>query len=295
MASPYDFVHSADSYLFPATSQLQTSIPLWMRLNAYAYAENALNRFEASQAGRGETNIPTLSKLLANIVVPAQISFISTTAIPYGKKATDATMSTPSYFGLGDIKTAFDDFLGYYGSMVQGGGESVAQEMGFGGALPEPDMYDLAFVGGGSYRSFNLSLNLPCFTEQDSEVASQIADAFEAFCLPTGTSWGNLTNTKFFNPPLWTFGVSKTLSSVKFDKSWTGQPQLSVLQTVKIKRVPLESSSLVAVGSNLKPMVYGISLAFSELEPSLRVPLQNTITSRSGLIASGRSQAVGIR
>jgi hypothetical protein len=294
MASPFEFTESTQSFLFPTLESLKSKIPLWMRFYAFSYTQNALNRFEASKRGAGEFNIPTLSNMLLNIVVPAQISLITTTSPSFKHKTTDATTSTPPLFGIGGIKQTFDDFIGNIGSYIEELGSDIIQEMGYGGAMPEPDMYDLTFAGGGPSRSFNVTVNLPCFTTSDSKMAADIANAFEAYSLPTGTSWGNIANTKFYHPPLWSFGNSVSLNSTQINKAWTGQPQLSVLTAVKTKRIPLESSSVVGVGNDIDPMVYSISLAFTELEPSVRLR-GSQITSRSGLIAAGRSQTLGLR
>lgn len=294
MASPYELLESTQELLFPPTYSVQNIIPLWMRFNVFSYSENALVRYNASLRGRGDTSIPFLDgNLLANITVPAQISFIATTAVGYGKKVTDAALSTPSLYGLGDIKQAIDNFVGYFADKVESTVERGMKEFGYGESFPEADVYDLAYVGGGPTRSYNVSILLPCFNEADSNMASDIAQAFEAYSLPSASSWGNIANTKFYHPPLWSFGITKSLNSLVYDKSWTGQPQLSVLQTVKTKRVPLESNSLSGIGNNIRPMVYSISLAFSELEPAVRVS-GSQITSRSGIISAGRALRLGV-
>lgn len=317
MADPRTLLESTANYIFPKTPEIQDKIPLWMRFYTYAYPSSAGNRFAAQQRiastedifSTGSSVLSTpLTKQLANIVVPAQISFISTTGLPYKNKKTIAENFLPDLFGLGTA-------LNFRNMQLQGiskrltriARDFAATQFGFGEPVDFSGnmMQDLTFDGGGSYRQFSISIYLPCFYETDSLAAAEITKAFEAYCLPTANSFGSASGTKFYHPPVWVMGTSSSLDSIAFDSDWCGYPQLSVLTTVKTKRVPLETSTLSGIGPNIKPMVYTISLAFQELEPALRIvtpgvpfsfsrPAGTKITNRSSTISVGLAQNIGV-
>lgn len=317
MADPRTILESTANYIFPNTFELQGKIPLWMRFYAYAYPTTAGNRFAAQQRVASGGNIlgdaisvlsTPLTKQLANIVLPAQISFISTTGLPYQNRVSKAESFLPNLFGLGAaLNAANSTASGIAAKIEEIARDFLASQFGFG----EPDSIaskmanDLVFAGGGSYRQFSISIYLPCFYENDSIAAAEITKAFEAYCLPTASSSGNLASTKYYHPPIWVMGTSSSLNSMAFDSDWCGFPQLSVLTTVKTKRVPLETSTLSAIGPNIKPMVYTISLLFQELEPALRIVspgipgifsrnASTRITNRSSTISAGLLQNINV-
>lgn len=317
MADPRTLLESTANYIFPNTPEIQGKVPLWMRFYVYAYPSTAGGRFAAQQRMAGSEDIlgsgvsvlsTPLTKQLANIVIPAQISFISTTGLPYQNKTTVAENFLPSLFGLGSL-------LNLKNFAVQGLAKQAtrifqdfaASQFGFGEPVDVSQrmLSDLTFAGGGSYRQFSISVYLPCFFENDSIAAAEITKAFEAYCLPTATSAGSASSTKFYHPPVWVMGTSSSLDRLAYDSDWCGYPQLSVLTTVKTKRVPLETSTLSGIGPNIKPMVYTISLVFQELEPALRIvapgvpgifsrPSGTRITNRSSTVSAGFGQTIGI-
>lgn len=317
MADPRTLLESTANFIFPNTPEIQDKIPLWMRFYVYAYPSSAGNRFAAQQRVAGAEDIlgsglsvlsTPLTKQLANIVLPAQISFISTTGLPYQNKKTVAENFLPTLFGLGTALNLKNSVVsGIAKQLARIAQDFAATQFGFGEPVDISGnmMQDLTFVGGGSYRQFSISIYLPCFYENDSRKAAEITKAFEAYCLPTATSAGSASSTKFYHPPVWVMGTSTSLDSMAFDSDWCGYPQLSVLTTVKTKRVPLETSTLSGIGPDIKPMVYTISLVFQELEPALRVvspgipgvlsrPAGTRITNRSSTISVGLAQTIGV-
>ena len=71
---------------------------------------------------------------------------------------------------------------------------------------------------------------------------------------------------------------------------------MSVLRTVKVKRVAIDTNTLAAIGSDtesgiFKPIAYSLTLTFQELEPSVRITgnvgeLSTLIQSRSSAVVT---------
>lgn len=305
---PYQLQEFSKTLLFPTDTLLQQDIPLWMRFFAFEYSSTAYGRVEAQSRSTGYAptlGIPIFSNMKAQITVPAQVSFISNTSLKY----TNATTKAKQVFPLPSLFTKIPG-LGTAGFMrgiledVIGWGRGIK---GFDSEIKPPDQYDLTFVGGGPSRSYTVSIVMPCISVEDSVAASSIARMFEALSLPTASGFGSSSNIKFYHPPMWSFGIGKSLDSFTYDKDWSGYPQLSVLQTVKVKKVPLEISSVVGVGSEgqLKPAVHVVSLVFSEMEPAVRFPGYGATTSggfsrttdkivnRSSVMVSGPIRGLG--
>ena len=214
------------------------------------------------------------SNMKAQITVPAQVSFISNTSLKYTNATTRAKQVLPAIVNFFARKLPGMGTAGLVADLASeaiGWGRGLA---GYDSEIKPPDQYDLTFVGGGPSRSYTVSIIMPCLSVEDSIAAGKITRMFEALSLPTASGFGSVSNIKFYHPPMWSFGIGKSLDSFTYDKDWSGYPQLSVLQTVKTKKVPLEISSVVGVGSEgqLKPAVHVVSLVFSEMEPAVRFP-----------------------
>jgi hypothetical protein len=290
-------------YIFPETPDVRSSIPLWMKFYCYEYSNSAINRVAANVRSNGDLTFPTLSNLKAQIMVPSPVRFDTDTSINYSSQPTSAITSLPGFVGnilsvlksvSPEIKQLVDmgdegiekigDLIGYL--------EKTAGSFGFGQNLTLPDINDLIYYPSGPHRSFNINLILPCLTIADSKVASDISMAFESLALPTMIGLGSIATSRFFHPPVWIFGVGP-IDSLRFDTSWSGQPQLSVLAAVKVKRTSLDVPYLTAISESglIKPSIYSIGLKFIELEPAFRVvqpgrQVGTNITNRSGAITS---------
>jgi hypothetical protein len=295
---------STGSFVFPNDPELVSSIPLWMKFYCFEYSNNALSRVSSYLRSQNLASVPGLSNLKAQIYVPAPTAFECLTSLQYNRSATTAANAFPGAVnklwdmaksssnpfiksvvdGLGQIADDAKQTADLLGAIAGGG-------FGYGQDIPL-DLNDLTFVGTGSYRSFDIRLYLPCLSVADSMKAGKIIRSFEALALPTALSAGSVFATKYFHPPLWTFGIGP-VDSMKFDPDWTGFPQLCILQSIKVRKTALDANSVSAhyQGSMFKPVAYSISLLFRELEPAIRVSSlgQETgtaITNRSGALIS---------
>jgi hypothetical protein len=290
------------SFVFPSDEELVSSIPLWMKFYCFEYSNTASNRVAAYLRSQNLANVPTLSNLKAQIYVPAPTAFESLTSLQYNRSQTSAGNALPGVLnflankakqstnpfikavvdGVSQIVDDADQASKLLGTIAGGG-------FGYGQDIPL-DLNDLQFIGAGSYRSFDIRLYLPCLSIQDSENAGKIIRTFESLALPTAFSAGGIFATKYFHPPLWVFGIGP-VDSMKFDPDWTGYPQLSILQSIKVRKTAVDANSISAFYQNasFKPVAYSISLLFRELEPAVRVvglgeEVGTTITNRSGVI-----------
>lgn len=290
------------SFVFPNDSELVSSIPLWMKFYCFEYSNTATNRVAAYVRSQNLANVPTLSNLKAQIYVPAPTAFESLTSLQYNRSQTTAGNALPGVLnfladkakqstnpfikavvdGISQIADDADQASKLIGTLAGGG-------FGYGQDIPL-DLNDLQFIGAGSYRSFDIRLYLPCLSLEDSINAGKIIRTFEALALPTALSIGGTFATKYFHPPLWVFGIGP-VDSMKFDPDWTGYPQLSILQSIKVRKTAVDANSISAFYENasFKPVAYSISLLFRELEPAIRVvglgeDVGTTITNRSGVI-----------
>jgi len=301
-------VEGTGTYVFPNDQDLVSSIPLWMKFYCFEYSNSALNRVGAYLRSQNAGNIPGLSNMKAQIYLPAPVAFESSTSLQYNRSQTSAPNALPGILNglsnmaanstnpwiksiVGAVKQIRDDAdqAERFASQLVGG------RFGYGQEIPA-DMNDLQFIGNGSYRTYDIRLYLPCLSVEDSMKAGKIIRTFEALCLPTMVSLGGVFSTKYFHPPVWTFGIGPS-DSMKFDPDWTGYPQMSVLQAVKVRKTAVDASSIAAFYSNslFKPVAYTVSLLFRELEPAVRVTslpsidgslteVGTTITNRSGAI-----------
>ena len=292
-------LENPSSLVFPAEGSIRSQIPMWMKFYCIEYNNSALSRAAAVPSVTGNSVIPGLNKLKTSIMVPAPPSFKASTSLAYGPET--LSPSNNLYKFLYDnivpsnIKTKLDSvgdsIVDMINAVTQIGGDA-AGGLGFKSNI-EKDLTELTFKGGnGSYRSFDVRLYMPCLSVRDSIAAGSIVQSFEALSLPTILSAFSTKTTHFFHPPLWIFGIGP-LNSLKFDRDWSGYPQLCVLTNVDVKRTAFETESMSAISDGsgqFKPVAYSLSLGFRELEPSVRqtsLPSQKvgtTIVSRSSAI-----------
>lgn len=268
--------------IFPAQDNIRVKIPLWMKFYCYEYSSTAFGRVatQNSAGGGGDIGFPGLRSIeKASIFLPAPVNFQTNTSHKYVPENTSAPNLFQNY--LGGIGTAVYDALGISPAMQKaraGFDEAIdaierffGDAGGFASELEDLDVKDAMFSTIGPSRSYEIRMNLPCLTEQDSKAASAIIRAFEALSLPSIRSTIGLNFTKSFHPPLWVFGIGP-IDQRKFDQDWSGQPQISVLRAVSHKKTAFETNALAALGHNsvLKPVAYTLSLSFLELEPAFR-------------------------
>jgi hypothetical protein len=269
---------SSTTLIFPAESRVRASIPLFMKFYCLEYNNSALSRAAAVPSVTG-SSIPGLNKLKTSIIVPAPPQFKASTSLPY--TAEDMIPGSNIYETLynllvpNTVKSGVSTATGMVEDALLLGtqlGNSLMGAAGFGQNI-QTDLKELTFKGGnGTYRSFDVRLYMPCLSIEDSMAASNIIKSFEALSLPTILSILSLRSTHFFHPPLWIFGIGP-LASVKFDREWSGYPQLCVLTNVDVRRSAFETESLSAISDGsgqFKPVAYSVSLGFRELEPSVR-------------------------
>ena len=304
---------STGSFVFPNDPELVSSIPLWMKFYCFEYSNNALSRTGAYLRSQNLASVPGLSNLKAQIYVPAPTAFETLTALQYNRSQTTAGNALPGILNklITSAKSSTNPFI----KTVVDGISQIADDadqtakllgtiaggaFGYGQDIPL-DLNDLTFIGTGSYRSFDIRLYLPCLSVDDSIKAGKIIRSFEALALPTAISIGGIFATRYYHPPLWTFGIGP-VDSMKFDPDWTGYPQLSILQSIKVRKTAVDANSISAhyQDSAFKPVAYSISLIFRELEPAIRVvglgeEVGTTITNRSGaIIGTGTNIAAKI-
>lgn len=291
--------------IFPAQDNIRVKIPLWMKFYCYEYSSTAFGRVSAQNVagGGGDLGIMGLRSVeKASIFLPAPVNFQTNTSHKYVPENTSAPNLFQNY--LGGIASAIFETLGIQGEKLKSGLEDLVtgfenifgDASGFASELEDLDVKDAMFSTIGPSRSYEIRMNLPCLTEQDSKAASSIIRAFEALSLPTVRSTIGINYTKSFHPPLWVFGVGP-IDQRKFDQDWSGHPQISVLRAVSHKKTAFETNALAALGHNtlLKPVAYTLSLSFLELEPAFRAnnpfgEASTTIINRStAMLTTGSS------
>lgn len=291
----------SSSQLFPIEPEIQSKVPVWMKFFCYEYNSSALGRASAYSRSQGGT--PILTKLKTQIAVPAPVNFETNNQLAYTKQLTPAIgafgLPTGAITALANQIPGAATVLNQLASAAANLSEIpytlassvIGSVTGFGSEVGQ-DMHDLQFVGTGPTRQFNIQIYLPCLTWADSVAAGNIIRSFESFSLPTmfTTGLGGGLTARYYHPPLWTFGIGP-IGSFAFDKDWCGEPQLSVLKTVKTKRIPLDVNFISAFSNSgsFKPVAYTVGLIFAELEPSVRVTLPGEESSTSIM---SRSRAI---
>lgn len=299
-ANTTSLLEKATTLSFPVEDSVKSKIPLWMNFYCFEYSNTATTRALSNSTVGGflKNNFPNAA-LKAQIVVPAPINYESTTSHIYQNNQTSATTILPPAMGnyLGDtIKNIpllgmLPQLQGIVSNVMDTVNSFAGEWTGLASDIPA-DNNDAVYTPSGPSRVFEIKLFMPCLSEADSTRAGSIIRAFEAYSLPTLQSVLSPTNTTFFHPPLWIFGIGDI--NGKMDADWSGQPLLSALMTVKSRRVAFDANSLAAVGSIFKPVGYSVALVFKEIEPAVRLtsPLGlggngTTITNRSGAIIRG--------
>jgi len=246
--------------IFPASADMRQRIPLWLKFYCYQYSNNSLVR-----AGRSIFGGP----MIRCIQVPAPREFSTTTDVEYNAKIgaeENRTLADPLDGLLQPLTTIAeipDRILNFFGI----------------GINEDLDMTDTKFKGVNK-RTFQFKIIMPSRTEEDAQAASDICDAFEALALPTARL--NVASKQVDHPPMWTFGIG-AIDDLNNDRSWSGQPQLSVLDKVIVNKTAFQDSYAISDGGVLKPLAQSVILNFIELEPAMRssVPFSSTIINRS--------------
>lgn len=270
---------SSLNLIFPARDDIRTKIPLWMKFYCFEYSTSAYGRIAVSNDVQGGGNLnpipgfTTVQK--AAIFIPAPTSFETLTSNTYIASPTSASSLLPGY--AGDLLTVATPEIGILQIIADLFGSAL--ESGYGyftgkNSVIETDLFDNQYKSSGPSRTFEIRFQMPCITVEDSMVAGEVVRSFEALSLPSARSLFSLASTKTFHPPVWCFGIGP-LDQRKYDKDWTGQPQLSVLRAVKFRQTAFDTNSIAAIGypgkKLLKPIAYTVTLSFAELEPAYRL------------------------
>lgn len=261
--------------IFPAQDNIRSKIPLWMKFYCYEYSSTAFGRVSSqnSAGGGGDLGFPGLRSIeKASIFLPAPVNFQTNTSHKYIPEETSAPNLFQTYINnVLSLIPGFEATATKIALIAEQLDNAFGAASGFSSRLEDLDTKDAMFSTIGPSRSYEIRMNLPCLTEQDSKAASAIIRAFEALSLPSIRSTGGLNFTKSYHPPLWVFGIGP-IDQRKFDQDWSGQPQISVLRAVSHKKTAFETNALAALGHNtvLKPVAYTLSLSFLELEPAFR-------------------------
>ena len=282
----------ARTIIYPATTQVRSEIPLWMKFFCYEYNTSALGRSQIKMRTQGGVNLPTMSNLKAKIMVPAPANFETATNLKYAPHPTAASDLLPS----GTIGDYANEFVSYISDKFSSVRDQIDQytgnQLGYGRMLESRDVNDLTYEGSGSVRNYEIRLYLPCINVEDSKAAGEIVRAFEALCLPTATGFGSETALRYYHPPLWLFGIGPA-DNLSLDADWSGSTQISVLVQMKVRKQALDTNTVSAFsdGNVFKPVAYSVTLLFRELEPAFRAIAVGKsgigILNRSGVITTG--------
>lgn len=298
---PLGLAEKSVDIIFPSAGSIREEIPIWMKFYCYEYSTSALGRSQINARSNGGITIPTLSKLKMKILVPAPANFESTTQPKYTTTTTLAQNLFPPNI-LTDLLNV-PEFLGKVGEAGKFVKDLVNKTTvtGLGNIIDIPnfELQDLVYRGGGSSRNYEIRLYLPCVNLEDSLAAGKICRAFEALSLPSAVGVLTATSIQYFHPPLWYFGIGPA-DSLQIDKDWSGSPQISVLTMTKIRKQALDTNTIAAHSNKksldltqFKPVAYSLTLQFRELESAIRVIGAATmdtsidITNRSGVISGG--------
>jgi len=266
--------------IFPASPKDQEKIPLWLKFFCYDYTDSALLRAAVGGVGIGP--------MLSCIMVPAPKEFINMTDALYDTAIFDDQGKSINITGGVSRDKSLTQTLEE--ELTKGFGDknpfqivdlptTVAETIGFGAKI-DMDMSDTKFKGM-SKRIYKIKLVFVARTAQDATIAGNICESFEALALPQARI---APLSKFVcHPPLWLFGIGQGNNATR-DNSWSGQPQLSLLDQVTINRSALQDSyGIRDAEGNIKPIAYTANLTFVELEPALRsgAPQSTSIINRS--------------
>lgn len=305
------FYEDSQSLIYP-DGNIASQIPLWMKFYCYEYNNTVFGRVAAqsSAAGGDGSQVAAIpgfkSKEKAQIFLPAPVNFQTNTAHTYTGTDIMPTLIPEFITKMANNLPVVGQLMqlgsGVIDTFLRGVEEAFAKVEGFQSGLnvSASIIKDNYYSSQGPSRSYEIKFNLPCLTVEDSKKAAQIVSAFEALSLPTSRGILSVEASKIFHPPMWVFGIGP-LTQRKYDTSWSGMPQLSVLRSVSHKKTAVETNALAALGlpGDLKPVCYSLSLSFVELEPSFRAttpsnPTSFNIINRSTVLTTTGSSGVKI-
>lgn len=295
--NPSSLTESTTTMVFPAAPDIQKNIPLYMKFFCFEYSKSAIGRSEAYRRSRTGQSIPAMTNIKSQIFIPAPSLFTSTTQHSYKAEPSDigliGILPSSGYF----TKNFTEQITWLKKQRIRLKTAASVIRGGYGQDIPM-DVTDMVYQPGGQVRSYEIQAYLPCLTIEDSKKAGDIIKSFEALSLPTMIGLGISSLSIMFHPPLWMIGIGPP-DTLQVDPHWSGAPQLSVLRTVKSKRVALETNTLAAIGGQTpgayKPIAYTLTLLFQELEPAVRITnpgaeTSSFIGSRSiGMVSTGSS------
>ena len=260
------------THIFPSSPDLRERVPLWLKFYCYTYSRNSLARAVTSVLG---------APMIRCIQLPAPREFSTVTDVEYNVKI-DSPETRTQADPTDGLMSLSSDMLRIPDAILDFFGLSISEEM---------DMSDTKFKGVNK-RAFTFKIIMPARTEEDAQAASDVCDAFEALSLPTARFAA--AAKKVDHPPMWTFGIGP-LDDLNNDRSWSGQPQLSLLDKVTVNKSGFQDSYAISNGGKLKPLTQTLILNFIELEPAMRsaVPFTSTIINRSTAFWSGGGWGVG--
>jgi hypothetical protein len=288
-------VITPNQFVYPAPGPIQNRIPLWLKFFCHEYSNNSAVRSNAA----GVVGSPPIATtpLLASIFVPAPSDLSTYANVNYNTERKDNdTLANP-------VDT-FDKWAGAaaLGSLVLGpgiaatiGAALLVKNIGMwvvdkvnknflGSTLEDMDLSDTKFQGV-SKRVYTFKLLMPALQYGDSEAASAVAKAFQAYQLPTALLYPYAQ--KMRHPPLWRIGVGNA-NDAYIDNDWSNQPQWCLLSSVTVNKTAFKNNYAVqsTAGNDnnlLKPLAQSVTLEFVELEPNLRSskPGSTDVISRS--------------
>jgi len=249
------------THIFPSSPDLRKKIPLWLKFYCYEYSNNSLRRYYRSVYG---------GTMIRCIQIPAPREFATMTDVEYNAK-----------IGVDETKTEADPFDGIIGksaTFISNIDDKILDYLGLAINV-DMDMSDTKFKGVNK-RTFQFKIVMPARTQEDSQAAADICDAFEALALPTARI--NPIDKLVNHPPMWSFGIG-AIDDLQNDRTWSGQPQLSLLDKVTVNKTAFQDSYAISSGEKLKPLAQSVILNFVELEPAMRsaMPYTSDIINRS--------------
>jgi hypothetical protein len=264
-------------YVYPKNPALQKQVPLWLKFYAHEYTNNSLLRANNSPPG----SPPTFSTpRLASISVPAPTDLSTYSNVHYAtdRKGND-TLADPvktfsNWAGTGALvaaaagqpEIAVGLAAGWALNEIVQFAVSEMNDLFLGSVLQDLDLSDTKFIGV-SKRVFTFRLLMPALSEGDSEAASDVCDAFQAYQLPTTLIYPYAY--KMRHPPLWRIGIGPA-DSLKYDTYWNNQPQLCLLSAVTINKTAFKGAYGVGSQGKVRPLAQSVTLEFVELEPNMR-------------------------
>lgn len=252
---------------FPITGFKE--IPLFITFTARDYTNRRANRV----AGGG--NFFSQESKLVQFTLPVPTNMTSSTNIDFERGKTNETPIIEGLLGMftdqGGGARSFGSLLASLPLIGRIASPNFIRDITVGGqlGLVDQDRSEMLF-NQAQFRTFQFNFSMVAKNRLDAERASEIANAAEAFALPSP----DIVNQKMFHPPLWQWYVTaQGAGKTETAKLWAGQPQTSVLTAVTVNRTGAGGAFSVtdkSGGSVPKPLVTNLSLTFTELEPNLQ-------------------------